>query len=81
MENEWEDEVYFERNDEKIIITGILYTEEDTKTDMVSLSVALQISEQHPLGDAIFHSEYDLQNGTHKIITDDSAFEMDENGI
>ncbi len=81
IQYEWDEEVYFERKDEKVIVTAILYTEEDSKIDKISLTVSLQISGQRPLGDVIFHSEYDLQNGTLKFLTDDCDFETDEDDI
>ncbi|MFB5677358.1 hypothetical protein ACE3NQ_20560 [Paenibacillus terreus] len=80
VEYEWEGEISFENKDEKVIITAVLYTEEDSENDKasVSLTVSLQISGQHLLGDIIFESEYDLQKGILKISTDDSDFELDE---
>ncbi|GIP34243.1 hypothetical protein [Paenibacillus sp. J2TS4] len=81
MENIWDDEVYFEREDDKVVISAILYTDEDSKTDKISLAVSLQISGLHPSGDLIFDSEYDLQTGMITFRTDTSDFEMDDGEI
>ncbi|WP_054954836.1 hypothetical protein [Paenibacillus dakarensis] len=74
---EWNDEVDFEWKDEKVTISATLYREEDTKSERISLALFLQISGSHPLGDLIFDSEYDLQNNTLRIITDNCDFETD----
>ncbi|WP_435923408.1 hypothetical protein [Paenibacillus sp. DYY-L-2] len=80
-EYEWEDEVYFEWKDEKVTISAILYTEEDTKFDKISLAVSLKISGLHPPGDLIFDSEYDLKKNTLNIVTENCDFETDAEEI
>lgn len=78
---EWNNEVEFEWKDEKVTISAVLYTEEETKSDKISLAVYLQISGSHPLGDLILDSGYDLHNNMLRIITDDCDFETDAEKI
>ncbi|WP_088832094.1 hypothetical protein [Paenibacillus tyrfis] len=75
---EWDDEVYFEREDEKIKLSAILYTDQKEEITGISLAVLLNISGLHPSGDIIFDTEINLQTGKLVFSTDESNFELDD---
>ncbi|WP_233455066.1 caspase family protein [Paenibacillus elgii] len=81
MEYEWEEEVIFESDDDKVMVCAFL--NEDVKTGVVtvSLSLSLHISGLHPMGDTIFDSEFDAENDTLSISVDECAFDLDEDEI
>ncbi|WP_438496113.1 hypothetical protein [Paenibacillus sp. IHBB 3054] len=77
-EYEWENEVYFEReNDNKVSVSAILYADEDSTAAKISLAVSLQISGQHKSGDLIFDTEYDLSTGSLSFQTEGCDFNLD----
>jgi hypothetical protein len=78
MEYEWEEEVIFERSDDKFNISAILYEDDKTREIGVSLGLSLKISGLHPMGDIIFDSEFDVANNELKIYTDSSDFHLEE---
>ncbi|MCM3342726.1 hypothetical protein M3650_29910, partial [Paenibacillus sp. MER TA 81-3] len=75
-EYEWEEEVYFEKDDDKFMISAFLYEEIDGKIS-ISLSLQLHISGLHPMGDIIFDSEYKTEEDELKLFTDSSDYNLD----
>ncbi|MCK8488279.1 hypothetical protein M0651_13960 [Paenibacillus sp. MBLB2552] len=81
-ECEWEDEVYFEReNDSKVDVSAILFADEDSTAAKINLAVSLHISGLHKSGDLIFDTEYDLGTGSLSFQTEGSDFELDVDDI
>jgi len=81
-EYEWEDEIYFERdNDNKVGVSAFLYADEDSTTAKISLAVSLHISGLHKSGDLIFDTEYDLGTGSLSFQTEGCDFELDVDDI
>lgn len=78
MEYEWEEEVIFERSDDKFNISAFLYEDDKTREITVSLGLSLKISGLHPMGDTIFDSEFDVANDELKIYTDSSDYNVEE---
>lgn len=78
MEYEWEEEVIFERSDDKFNISGFLYEDDKTREITVSLGLSLKISGLHLMGDTIFNSEFDVANDELKIYTDSSDYNVEE---
>ncbi|NKI19725.1 caspase family protein [Paenibacillus dendritiformis] len=80
MEYEWEEEVYFEKDDDKSMISASLYEDIEGKIS-ISLSLHLHISGFHPMGDIIFESEYKTESDELKILTDSSDYNLDADEI
>ncbi|MGW8956967.1 caspase family protein [Paenibacillus sp. NPDC055715] len=78
MEYEWEEEVIFERSDDKFNLSAFLYEDDKTREITVSLGLSLKISGLHPMGDTIFDSEFDVANDELKIYTDSSDYNLEE---
>ena len=81
MEYEWEEEVIFESDDDKVMVCAFLNEDEETGVITVSLSLSLHISGLHPMGDTIFDSEFNAENDTLNIFVDGCAFDLDEDEI
>lgn len=81
MEYEWEEEVIFERSDDKLNISAFLYEDDKTREISVSLGLYLKISGLHPMGDTIFDSEFNVAKDELKIYTASSDFNLEEEEI
>ncbi|MCA1291913.1 caspase family protein [Paenibacillus sp. alder61] len=77
MEYEWKEEVIFEKSDDKLLVSAILYEDVEAETITLSLSLYLHISGLHPMGDTIFYSEFNAEEDELNFSTDDSAFILD----
>ncbi|MEC0244255.1 caspase family protein [Paenibacillus chitinolyticus] len=76
---DWEEEVLFESNDDKLNITAFL--NEDGENIIISLGISLKISGLHPMGDIIFDSEFNTEKTELKIFTDHCDYILDEDEI
>lgn len=81
IEYEWEEEVLFEKNNEKFMISAFLNEDKEDETITVSLSLQLHISGLHPMGDIIFDSEFNVEEDELKITTDNCDYNLDKEEI
>ncbi|MEL7567065.1 MAG: caspase family protein [Dehalobacterium sp.] len=81
MEYEWEEEVLFESDDDKFMISACLNKDEETQSITVSLALSLHISGLHPMGDIIFDSEFNAVNDELEIFCDCSDYNLDDDEI